>query len=270
MNANFFAIVEEQEFENYAKYIDRKNLLVLDLAYKRSYETLDNRGDSLSYGPGPARNFAWDHARSQGYDWHWVMDDNIRSFYIWNNNEKIRCYNSSFFLAMEQFCERYSNIAMAGPQYEMFIPRKRWRPLYSTNTRIYSCNLIRNNLPYRWRGRFNEDTILSLDMLKDGWCTVIFNVFLQQKISTQTLPGGNTDEFYRKGTANKSQMLFDVYPQFTRLIMRYGRPHHLVDYRRFTQTLVREKNYSEIVASQQPLTFIPQTIVRDPEKGEIK
>ncbi len=79
----------------------------------------------------------------------------------------------------KDFVLRYENIAMAGPNYFMFAPRKRKHPPFSLNTRIYSCNLIRNDLPFRWRARYNEDTDLSLRMLKAGWCTVLFYVFLK-------------------------------------------------------------------------------------------
>ena len=46
--------------------------------------------------------------------------------------------------------------------------------------------------PHRWRGRYNEDTILSLDILKDGLCTMQFNNLLQGKVNTQVLGGGNS------------------------------------------------------------------------------
>lgn len=69
-------------------------------------------------------------------------------------------------------------------------------PPYVANTKLYSCNLIRTDLPMRWRGRYNEDVILAIDILKAGWCTCQFNAFLQQKMVTQALPGGNTTELY--------------------------------------------------------------------------
>lgn len=255
MQANFYAIVEEQEYDLYAKNIDKKNILVLDNSFKRAYQTLDNRGDSISYGSGPARNFAWQHAKDSNAPWHWTMDDNIRHFRIHDKNRRLRIYNASFFQVMEQFVERYSNIAMAGPQYVCFVPRKIKRRLYTLNTRIYSCNLIRTDLPYRWRGRYNEDTILSLDMLTDGWCTVLFQAFLQEKIATQLIPGGNTNELYGKGTVNKSQMLYETYPQYVRRVIRFGRPHHLINFKRFTHQLKRKDNFDEIVSSQPLISF---------------
>ena len=99
-------------------------------------------------------------------------------------------------------------------------------------------------MPFRWRGRYNEDTDLSLRMLKKKWCTVLFNAFLQRKTTTQMMPGGNTDAFYAKeGTLAKSQMQVDMHPDVSRLALRFGRVHHYVDYRKFQENkLVRHDN----------------------------
>ena len=64
----------------------------------------------------------------------------------------------------------------------MFVPRKSADlPPFKANTRIYSCILIDNALPFRWRGRYNEDTDLSLRVLKAGLCTIQFNAFLRRR-----------------------------------------------------------------------------------------
>lgn len=231
---NYYAIVEEQEYNDYSSVIDKKNILILDKKYQENYETCDDLGLEKSVGPGAARNYAWDHSIINGYKYHWVMDDNIKCFLRYNKNSKIKIEDGSCFYWMELFTERYSNCFMSGPNYSMFVPCKRKFPPYITNTRIYSCNLIKNNIPYRWRGRYNEDTDLSLRILKDGFCTIQFYAFLQEKVRTQTLRGGNTDAFYAKeGTAPKSRMLYDLHPDVTRLVIRYGREHHHVNYHPF-------------------------------------
>ncbi len=233
MKTPYYIVVEEQEYEKYAEVIDEEKILILDLHYKDIYDTCGDLGADGGTGPGPARNFVWDHAIKTGYEWHWVMDDNIRVFYRLNHNILWRCYSSAIFRAMEDFCERYENIFMAGPQYEMFSPRKRRCSPFVPNTRIYSCNLIKNDIPFRWRGRYNEDTILSLDILKAGYCTIEFNAFLQDKTPTQVMKGGNTDTIYKGGTLEKSQMLVDTHPDVAQLVWRYNRWHHHVDYSRF-------------------------------------
>jgi hypothetical protein len=112
------------------------------------------------------------------------------------------------------------------------------------NTRIYSCLLIDNSAPYRWRGRYNEDTDLSLRVLKDGYCTIQFNAFLAGKVTTQRMKGGNTEEFYRReGTLAKSQMLADLHPDVASVVWRFNRWHHHVDYRRFKRNkLIKKPN----------------------------
>ncbi len=234
MRVPFRVVVEESQYAAYAAAIPKSHLLVLDPAYQRAYDTCDNLGDTKSKGPGPARNFIWDVAVAEGHEWHWVMDDNIRKFYRLVENRKIPVGDGTCFRAMEDFCLRFTNVAMAGPNYFMFAPRKTKVPPVVFNTRIYSCNLIRNDVPFRWRGRYNEDTDLSLRMLKAGWCTVQFNSFLQHKMRTQDVPGGNTEAFYAdEGTTAKSRMQVALHPDVSRLTWRFGRVHHYVDYRPF-------------------------------------
>ena len=247
IGAPYCIIVESQEFDQYAAVIDPAKILVLNPAYQRDYDTCDALGDSKSKGPGPARNFVWDHAIANGHVRHWVMDDNIRGFVRWNHNRRINVLDAAALRCVEDFVDRYENIAMAGLA-ERYLPgySNNAKP-FRLNTRIYSCNLILNDVPFRWRGRYNEDTILSLDMLKAGWCTVLFNAILQNKITTQAMRGGNTDEFYiREGTLAKSQMQVAVHPDVSRLVWRFNRWHHHVDYRRFRKNKLIRKPGIEI------------------------
>lgn len=244
---NYWVVIEEQEFDLYRNAIGKDHLLVLDKSYQENYSTLDDLGETKSKGPGAARNFAWEHSISKGYPWHWVMDDNIFRFSRFNQNNYYEVQDPVFFRVMEDFCLRYENVAMAGPNYEMFVTRKEKHPPFIMNTRIYSCNLIRNDVPFRWRGRYNEDTILSLDMLSAGWCTIQFNVFLQFKATTQTVKGGNNTDFYAKeGTLPKSKMLVMVFPQIAKLTYKFGRAHHHVDYRPFKTNKLRKRKDMQV------------------------
>jgi hypothetical protein len=237
-------VVEPEEYDNYLNEVkDENKLLLLDMEYKENYETCDEHGTSRPTGSGPARNFIWDHAISIGSERHWCMDDNIRGFRRMNNNRKIKVENGSLIRAMEDFVDRYKNVGMAGPHYDYFFPSRVVKPPFLLNSRIYSCNLIKNDLDLRWRGRHNEDTILSLDVLKQGWCTVLFNVFLQEKQTTMTMKGGNTDEFYKHDSRlYVTQLLKNTHPDVTEVTKRYNRWHHKVDYSGFNQKLVRREN----------------------------
>ena len=251
MNVPYRLVVEPEEYDLYVKAVGDKNkVLQMDMSYKEKYDTCDELGLNKSTGPGPARNFVWDYSISEGYDYHWVMDDNIRSFRRYNKNEKVKVSSGTIFAAMEDFIERYENIAMGGPNYYMFQPSRQKTPPFILNTRIYSCNFIKNSSPFRWRGRYNEDTILSLDMLSARLCTIQFNAFLQEKITTQQVKGGNSAEFYDKeGTLAKSKMQVKVYPDVSRIVKRFGRIHHHVDYSGFkVNKLIKKKDYKKAVS----------------------
>tara|TARA_Y100000996_G_scaffold412064_1_gene397362 strand:+ start:536 stop:1468 length:933 start_codon:yes stop_codon:yes gene_type:complete len=261
MKVPHYIAIEPQDEENYEK--------ALDIFGIRKYVTLliapfSNHGD----GPGRARNWCWDHSISIGADSHWVLDDNINDFYRYNNNIRIRVESGVFFKVMEDFVDRYDNVYISGPQYRFFIAPDQKYPPYVANTRIYSCLLIRNDCKHRWRGRYNEDTDICLRVLKDGDCTIQFNAFLQGKAATQTVKGGNSEEFYHKevgldadgiairkedlkvdsseryntdGTLAKSQILVDMHPDVARLVWRYGRWHHWVDYSSFKKNALQRK-----------------------------
>ena len=232
IGADYYIVVESEEYEEYKKVV-KGNVLILPKKYKDNYDRFWDDGD-YRHGAGAARNFCWEHSISNGFDWHWVMDDNIEAIERYNNNMKVKCSTTTPFKVMEDFALRYKNLAICGPNYSHFCPANEARkPLYF-NTRIYSTLLIRNDIPYRWRGRYNEDTDLSLRVLKDGWCTVQFNTFLQGKRATQTVSGGNSSEFYdEEGTYNKSKMLEDMHPDVAKVIRQYNRWHHWVNYKPF-------------------------------------
>jgi len=240
MQIPHYIVIEPQEEKQYEEALDNFGI--------RDYVTLivapfSNHGD----GPGRARNYAWDHSMSIGATYHWVFDDNISDFYRLHQNQRIRFESGAGFRAMEDFVERFENVYIAGPQYRFFIAPDQRYPAFVANTRIYSTLLIRNDCRHRWRGRYNEDTDLCLRVLKDGDCTIQFNAFMQGKAATQSVGGGNTAEFYHaenaekineegwnaEGTVNKSQMLVDMHPDVTRLVWRYNRWHHWVDYEPF-------------------------------------
>lgn len=262
MGMPYYIVIEEQEYGLYSAVIDRAKILVLDQAYQREYDALVPLRVDESKGSGPARNFAWDHSISTGYDWHWCMDDNIRYFMRLNHNTKARVVSSAFWTAMEDFCLRYTNVAMAGPNYQYFAKQnQRLNPII-LNTRIFSCNLIRNDIPFRWRGRYNEDADLSLRILKAGWCTIQFNAFLQGKTPTGTkMKGGNTDEIYKRGTLEKSQLLARLHPDVCRVTYRFGRPHHYANYRPFKKNKLIRRTDIEIPSgsNEYGMRLVPKT-----------
>lgn len=229
MNVPYLIVIEPQEFREYAAVIDRDKILVLPFS-------------NLGQGSIPARNWVWEHATKSGADRHWILDDNINGFYRLNRNLKTPVGDGTIFRCAEDFVDRYENVAKAGFNYFMFASRKTVMAPFTLNTRVYSCILLRNDIDIRWRGRYNEDTDLSLRLLKAGWCTVLFNAFLCGKSQTMTMKGGNTDELYKDdGRRAMAESLVQQHPDIARVTWKWGRWQHHVDYSPFRNNKLRRK-----------------------------
>ena len=237
---DFRMIVEADEFDIYSKEFGAERILELPQEWKDRYDHCDEFGTSLSSGSGPARNYAWHIAREEGAKWHWTIDDNlIFGLMRYSQTGFVRARDGQkFFGEMESMITSYNNVFMGGPHCEGFIIHGyQGRRLFNKNSRIYSFNLIRTGSPFQWRGRYNEDTILTLDMLHNGCATLLLNSHLMKKPVTRTQKGGNTDKLYKHGTGPKSRVLFNEYPQYVKLLKRWGRMHHHIDYKKHFEHL---------------------------------
>jgi hypothetical protein len=118
---------------------------------------------------------------------------------------------------------------------------------------------MRTDLPHRWRGKFNEDTDLSLRLLKDGWCTILFSTLLAGKTPTLQDKGGNTDSIYNQ--TNKrlefAKSLQEQHPDCVTITQRYGRWHHQVDYSKFKfNKLIFKKDFKKKIGSFNEYRFV--------------
>jgi DNA polymerase I-like protein with 3'-5' exonuclease and polymerase domains len=178
-----YVVVQPQEAESYKRYAlgPYSELLVLPAGLN---------------GLVPTRNWIRQHSMEVlKADRHWQIDDNIVAFGRFHNNQRFYVNSGVIFRAIEDWTDRYENVAVSGPNYEMFVPSRSGHqfPPITMNTRVYSCSLVNNNQPHWWRDVYNDDTDLCLRAMKDGWCVALFNAFFCKKITTMRLKGGNTD-----------------------------------------------------------------------------
>lgn len=234
--ADYFLVVESTEADAYRERFGDDR--VLDLPFH-----------DLGQGSIPARNWIWQHAQDSGHAWHWVIDDNIGGFFRHQHNRRLSVKESSAPLRMvEDFADRYNNLALTGLHGSWLMSDDKRVPL-TLNTRIYSVTLINTALPYRWRGRYNEDTDLCLRALKDGWVTARFNNMLMHKAGVTRgdgqsgMPGGNTDNVYNTNDYRLSfaRALAEQHPDCVEVTWRFNRWHHKVDYSRFAHNQLRLK-----------------------------
>ena len=223
----FRLVVEKEEAEFYSERFGEENVYILPFS---------NQGSVI-----PARNWCKEHSKAEGHKRHWQLDDNVMDFYRFYKGKRIRCEAGVAFRAVEDFTDRYTNIAVSGMNYTMFAISKGLTPFF-LNCHVYSISLILNETEHKWRGRYNEDTDMCLQVLADGWCTVAFNAFLANKQRTMVMKGGNTTEIYDgDGRLKMARSLERMWPNVTSVGRRFQRPQHVVrnQWRNFDTPLKR-------------------------------
>jgi len=250
--------VEETEYDEYCNHVGEDKVIRLPF-------------HDLGQGSIPARNFIWEWAKERGSQRHWTVDDNITSFARCTQNRRLRVRGGGFFAAMETFVDRYENIAIAGPHHIGFADdRNPNLSPFLLNSRVYSCILLDTNLPDRWRGRYNEDTDLSLRLLKKDFCSVLFLSLLMDKGTTvgvrnsTPLKGGNTDNVYN-GSDHRlafAESLRDQHPDVVKVVWKFNRWHHQVDYSSFNRNkLVRKAGITPTQAVNEYCMKLARTAV---------
>jgi len=207
-------VVEPQESDIYAVKFGPERVLVLP-----------QNDQGLIF----VRNWIKDHATVAGHVRHWQLDDNIGWIGRRWKARRVPCDAGVALAAVENFVDRYENVAVAGLNYEMFLPTSRDAPPFQVNCHVYSCSLILNSLPNRWRTLYNDDTDFCLQVLSDGWCTVLFNVFYCWKKWTMQIKGGNTDALYQgDGRLKMARSLERLWPGVVTTKRRFQRPQHVI------------------------------------------
>lgn len=236
MGADFRVVIEPQEVSLYKTILRDSQILVLPFSKPNDHSQLVN-----------TRNWIKEHSISEGHKRHWQFDDNIKAFYRMNNNKRNKVLSPVIFRCVEDFVDRYENVAMAGLNYMNFaIPDG--RPPYFLNSRVYSMSLVNNELPYKWRGIYNDDTDICLRMLKDGYCTINFNAFSGDKDATMVTKGGNTP-IYTTGDLRSAfvDSLVEQHPDVVKKVWRFDRWHHEVNYKPFAKNRLVKR--SDIIVS---------------------
>ena len=257
-NVPFFLVIEKQEYELYASVYPPEQILVLPF---------ENRGSVV-----PARNWIKQHAIESGALRHWQLDDNIRTFLRRYQGKRIYC-DAGIALAMaEDFVDRYTNIGVAGLNYRMFAPATEKLSPFYLNVHVYSCSLILNSLPYRWRGKYNEDTDYCLQVLAGGYCTVLLNAFLAAKQTTMTQRGGNTDELFGgDGRLKMARELERRWPGVVSVRRRYGRPQHVIkaNWHYFDTPLIRKTDKEEENKKDFDIRLVKKAEIKSPALRKI-
>lgn len=224
---DFKIVIESQEYNDYKKIVDKKNILVVP-----------HKNEGLT----KTRNWIWNYADNSGFKKFWTFDDNIGRIYRWNRNRRIQVVDGTYLKVIEDFADRYSNLHIIGMNYVSFCKSRDKIPAYYANTRVYSNMLLTTNAKFKNGEKirnelfYNDDTDLCLRTLKDGLPTIQINAFLVDKGTTMQLKGGMTEYYKSKECEGRYQFakeLKDAHPDVTTITKKFNRWHHQVNYKPF-------------------------------------
>jgi len=162
-------VVEPQDRDAYAERFGAENILVLPI---------DDPGHVAF-----ARNWIAQHARDAGCTRHWQIDDDLKSFSRWNRGKQTKIDAGEALSIMEQFTDRYSNIAISGPSQTVWGFTK--TTPFNLNALCAGVLLIAATDQFSFR-YVNEDIDYCIQVLAAGYCTVQFNAVTIDLVETNS------------------------------------------------------------------------------------
>ena len=231
----FRLAVESKEVGAYTELVDRLGLdrdVVVDIGYS-------DRGE----GAAPARNLIRGWAEATGAARHWQIDDNCHGMWRWYQRRRVPMAAGLGMRLIEDFTDRYENVALSGPTYVFFQNAARVPKPFTTNVHVYSFTLINHEFKAQWRGPYNADTDICLQALAADWCTILFEAFACGKEAAfnskgqRTAKGGMSEMFEGDGRLKMARSLERRWPGVVTVTRRFRRPQHLVDWKKFDTPL---------------------------------
>jgi hypothetical protein len=171
-------VVEPHDADAYVERYGADRVMVLDD---------DERG--IAY----ARNFIMDYARAAGTPYVWMIDDDMRRFRIRRKGKRIEIPASVALAFMELVSDSFSNVAGASVMNSAFAFGYDRKPPVGLNQMIYCVQLVKTDVHARFRAHLMDDTDYSLQVLTEGYCTLISRRVVHEQPSTSKQPGGCTD-----------------------------------------------------------------------------
>lgn len=230
---NYLIAVEPQEYDLYCNKLGEKRVLKLPFA-------------NLGLGSYPARNYCWEHAKENGYKYHWLFDDNVQAWLKWIDGKRRKISDILSALIFVEVYAKKTNIDILGFEEPNFSRKPPTKP-FKLNCHVYSAMLIKNEMAYRWRLKYNEDVDLCLQVLHNGGTTASCVYYLADKVSTAVKQkGGNQAELYKGNDPRKkllkAKMLEAVWPQYAKTVIRFNRYHHFVNWKVFnSKTAIKQR-----------------------------
>jgi len=194
MKIHHFMFVESDEYELYNNWINQEYCQLINSGYNYSKE--------LNEGGQHIRNFIIEYWLERGEEFIWMLDDNIKKYLrLWRGN-KIEIESKEIFTSIEHYISHFDNIGLCSHNINGFVNGNGRRDCITKNGKHFSSLLINIRTGLRFRFKYNEDHILSIDNLCSGYQTLCFNHIMYDKPTSGKQKGGNSGIYNSQGNQN--------------------------------------------------------------------
>lgn len=173
---DFTIVVEPQEYKEYLEHFPASNL-----------HKLKKNGQGLTY----SRNSILKLSRRKGETAHWQMDDDIKRFMVRKDDKNVLVEPATSVRAVERYFDAHDGLGAIAHRYTSFAFSYTTDYTYSNNP--CSSQLLRNDMKAVWRKGTADDVDFALQVLTEGWATVIANRQLIDTVPHNKQKGGLTD-----------------------------------------------------------------------------
>lgn len=236
----------DETVDEYIKNWGKDRVLIFDW-YQQIKESnlLDNFGcKDMGSGAVPVRNATRKIAEAMGKKRHWQFDDDYTGFAIARPRAKAWKKLNGQELESELF-----KLAMFGDKAGLtnigFTPSGDARP---DTWNVYKKRVFNaHNMPtanhefMEWKGRMNDDLINSIECKHKGKKILSVKYLKMDMKLTQQEEGGNTDIYKDSGTVRKTAYAVLFEPKAVKLINKFWRYHHRVNWRIISPKLIHDK-----------------------------
>jgi len=256
MKIDFKIVIRQECLEEYLNHYNMDTLLVMPKDFDNNAPNLYDGQPLIEHLKGngasiPQRNYAWFHAIQSGATHHWILDDNIRGFFRRQDGLYLRIKSPIMFVSLENYLDMTDNCFLLGIAMKNFCPSigNDRNPIVWNGTCIYSCILINHceltKRNIKWRGWYNEDVDLALQVLKQNLPTIQLCTFTYIKPTSGQTQGGNQNIYmYEDGWLKKYSAIKHLYPREVSEKEVAGHISHNVKYKVDVEPIFNTRNTS--------------------------
>ena len=190
MKVKHYLFVEPDQHEDYFKWYDPSYCKLVVVS-----ENFHNQ----QMGSTPMRNYILDHFKEQGHSKCWLLDDNIKRYRRLHHGTKNPIDSSVAFTHIENYVDQYDNVGIASHNFNPEVRENDCRPCIVKNGKQFSSLLIPLDNDIRFRYKYNEDHLISMEYINKGFCNLCFNSVCYDKNTSGIDNGGNAQSIYKVG-----------------------------------------------------------------------